>query len=305
MVAIQRLTIMPEDRAAERLASTCLAFLCSAQLPDGRFHNFMDYDRRWLDEVGTQDSIGRAIWALGFGMRNAPRESWRQVCARHFHAALGAIDELTYPRSKAYAMLGITRAIASGSEGPETLAVLRSLAMRLCELYAVCRGEGWDWFEDQMTYDNARLSEALLRAAAVLGDDEFARVGLETFAFYQSVTVLDGIYVPIGNQGWYPRGESRAIYAQQPLEATAQIDAGLAAFELTGDPVHRRSAAVGLRWFYGGNTLGITLARPGGGCGDGLESYGANANMGAESTLAFLSGAYALAERPVTLRLAR
>lgn len=305
IVCVQRLSLVPNDRQAERLASTCLAFLCNAQLPDGRFHNFMDYDRRWLDEVGTEDSIGRAIWALGFGMRYAPRESWRRVCGQHFSSAVRALDVLTHPRAKMYAMLGMSRAVGSGSAQPQTGAALRALAEDLRGLYVAHRDVAWEWFEETMTYDNARLPEALLRAASALDDEDLARVGLRTFAFYQSVAVRDGIYIPIGNQGWYPRGGARAIYGQQPLEATAQIDAGLAAFEVTGDPAYRESAAIGLRWFYGGNTLGVTLARAGGGCGDGLESYGANVNMGAESTLALLAGAYALAERPITLQLAR
>ncbi|HEY5257661.1 MAG TPA: hypothetical protein VIJ12_04705 [Candidatus Baltobacteraceae bacterium] len=305
IVCTERLAIVPADRDAERLASTCLAFLCNAQLEDGRFHNFMDYDRRWLDEVGTQDSIGRAIWSLGFGMRFAARQSWRRVCGRHLERALASIPSLTHQRAKMYAILGLSRAVVSGDAAPAATDSLRALADDLRAANVEYRTDGWDWFDETMTYDNARLPEALLRAGTALDDGELVNAGLRTFAFYQSVAVRDGIYVPVGNQGWYRHGGERAIYAQQPLEATAQIDASLAALEATGDPAFRESANLGLRWFYGGNTLGMTLARAGGGCCDGLESYGANANMGAESTLALLAGAYALADRPMTLQLAR
>ena len=172
-------------------------------------------------------------------------------------------------------------------------------------VYLAERGENWEWFEDRMTYDNARLSEALIRAGMALHDDESIAIGLRTFAFYVSVTVENGIYVPIGNDGWYVRGGERARYAQQPLEATALIDAAHAAFDATGDPAYSALARVGLEWFYGRNSRTMLLAR-GGGCCDGLDESGVNLNMGAESTLAFLAAAYSLADRePAALRVAR
>jgi hypothetical protein len=305
MVALQRLQIVQGDEAATRLAGTCLAFLQDAQLGDGRFHNFMSFDRSWLDEVGTHDSVGRALWALGYGVRYAPTEGWRRVCRTLLDRGMRTLDWLHYTRSQAYAALGLAHAHATLKE-PIYAAPLRFLADGLTDRFDTREDGAWAWFEDEMTYDNARLPEALIRAGHQLSDAKSGDVGLVTLAFYESVTIENGIFVPIGNQGWYRRGGPRARYAQQPLEAVSLVDAELAALDASGDVAHLAVAELGLAWYYGKNTVGTTLAAADGGCHDGLEEDGANRNMGAESTLALLSAAYAVAQRrPQTLRAVR
>jgi hypothetical protein len=301
IVVLQKLDLDPHNVAAKRMASTYLSFMHDAQVDDGRFHNFMSHDRQWLDEVGTHDSVGRTLWALGYGMRFAPRDTWRNVSKRLLDRGVRALEWLSYDRSQAYAMLGLAHAIDAPGVNEADVARykrgLRQLADALKGSFLENRAGDWEWFEPMMTYDNARLPEALLRAGLTLRDDELVAIGLKTFAFYERTTVEHGIYVPIGNNGWYPRGGPRARYAQQPLEAVALVDAALAAHDATGDPMHRAAAEVGLEWFYGRNSRGIVMAR-GGGCLDGLGEHGVNANMGAESTLAYLSAAYSLAARP-------
>src|SRR5581483_8838269 len=142
-------------------------------------------------------------------------------------------------------------------------------------------------------YDNARLPEAMLRAGTALDDGRLTAIGLRTFAFYCRVTIENGTYVPIGNEGWYSRGGTRPRYSQQPLEAVSLVDAALAAYDATGDASFQATAQQGLEWYLGRNSRGIVMAR-GGGCLDGLNESSVNLNMGAESTLAYLSAAYAL-----------
>jgi hypothetical protein len=298
MVALARMNLKPKDAVADWLASIYLAFLYDAQSEDGRFHNFMSYDREWLDAIGTQDSIGRAIWSLGYGMRFSGWDSWRRVCTLMLDRSVKSLDHLTFPRSRAYAMIGLAHAIQSEAGDTETYrGALSRFAGALCDLYRATRDGEWEWFEEIMTYDNARLCEALLRSGPVLRDDDITAVGLRTLAFYEQVTVEDGVYVPIGNDGWFPRGGKRARYAQQPLEAAALIDAELAALDATGDSAHRSMAYAGMGWYYGRNSREIVMVRDDGGCRDGLEENRVNPNMGAESTLAFLAGAYAMAMR--------
>jgi hypothetical protein len=156
-----------------------------------------------------------------------------------------------------------------------------------------------------MTYDNARLCEALVRAGSWLGDDALLAAGLEMFAFLASIVVEDGTFVPIGNDGWYPRGGVRARYGQQPLEAASFVDAALAVYAVTGDERDRALADIGAAWFFGRNLHGASLVSDGG-CRDGLDVHGVSQNMGAESTLAYLMSAIALAdERQSELRLVR
>jgi hypothetical protein len=289
-----------------RLGRIYLAFLHDAQIADGRFHNFMSYDRRWLDEVGGDDAIGRAIWALGVGMRHAPRDGWRKLCATLFERALPAVEHLDHPRSWAYASLGIAEAhLATGRERPSFEHALRRVGERLSQAYENARADGWEWFEPTMTYDNARLPEALLRIGGALTDPTFVDLGFRTLDFYESVVIEDRMFVPIGNAGWYPRDGHRARYAQQPLEAAGMVDAALAGHAIRGEIRYRRLAELALEWYYGRNTRDAVMAT-GGGCFDGLDELGVNRNMGAESTLAYLSSALALAQPAAeVLRIAR
>lgn len=295
MVALAHARLTPAHEICPRLTANYLAFLQHAQLDDGRFHNFMDYDRRWTDEVGTQDSCGRAIWALGYGIEHSAKDAWRRICERMLERALPSLDWMEYPRSWAYAMLGLAHA-QSARPAPAYAAALRELANRLMLLYDSAAQEEWQWFETVMTYDNARLPEALLRAGRVLAEDSFLAPGLAALRFYESVTIENGIFVPIGNAGWYERGHARARYAQQPLEAVAMLDAELAAFDVTGDAAHATKAQAALEWYYGKNSRGVRMAH-GGACYDGLGEHSVNPNCGAESTLAFLAAAYAAALR--------
>ncbi len=295
VVTLEYLRVNPNDRLSARLASTYLAFLQHAQMDDGRFHNFMDYDRRWSDEVGTPDSCGRAIWALGFGLANAPTKPWRSVCATLLNRALASLGRLDFARSRAYAAIGLAHACAA-TNAPAYSDGLRMIAGELLDAYDAVASPEWQWFENAMSYDNARLPEAMIRAAGVLAEPRFREAGLSSLAFCERVTIEDGIYVPIGNDGWYHRDGRRARYAQQPLEAYAMVDAELAAFDLTGDARHYTNAELAMEWYHGKNSRGIEMAQ-GGGCYDGLEEGTVNYNMGAESTLAFLAAAAALAVR--------
>jgi hypothetical protein len=291
---------------ATRLAERYLAFLYDAQLPDGRFHNFMGYDRRWLDIVGTQDSFGRALWAVGFGMRFALRDSWRRVCGVIFERAFAVVATLEYNRSRAYAILGMVHALVAGGRADAALAhAIRCEAEALAQAFEQNAHADWRWFEPVMTYDNARLPEALLRAGAALDEERFVRIGLDALRFYEDATIEDRIFVPIGNQGWYPRGGTRARFGQQPLEAAAMVDAALCAADISRDPHYDALAELAGDWYFGRNSLGALLVMNGG-CRDGIDDHGISANMGAESTLAYLSTAIALAEpRAERLRIAR
>lgn len=299
----------PFDRLREqalRLGRIYLAFLHHAQREDGLFRNFMGYDRAWLDEVGTEDANGRAIWALGYGLRFAPREEWRAVCRRMLERALPHVAGMTHLRARTYAAIGLTHAYeALDREHPAIEATLRSIAQELVAHRNATRGEGWDWFQERMTYDNARLPEALLRIGSVLDEREWVEAGLRTLDFYESVVLEAGVFVPIGNDGWFARGGPRARFGQQPLEAAAMVDACLEAYGLTGLLRYLRTAEAAFAWFHGDNSEKLEVVS-GAGCRDGLEANWVNANMGAESTLAYLASALAVAQpsRNV-LRIAR
>jgi hypothetical protein len=279
-----------------RLVTTYLSYLHDAQLPDGWFHGFIGYDRRWQDDAGSPDAVGRAIWGLGYAERHAPRASWRALAAGLRGRALPVVARMEHVRSRAYAALGFVHALeAQPGDALAVRAALESCTAMIADAYETYSAPDWRWCEDVLTYDNARLPEALLRSGTVLADARLVRIGLEMLDFYASVTIEDGYFVPVGNDGWYPRGGEKSRRGQQPLEAAALVDAAAVALRLTGDERWRRVAEIAFGWFHGRNTHGIRLSTEGGGCADGIDESGANTNMGAESTLAYLLSAVAMA----------
>jgi len=287
-----------------RLITIYLAFLHDAQLADGWFHNFLGYDRAWQDRRGSEDAVGRAIWGLGYALRYAPRPSWRGVARTLLARALPQIASFTYPRARAYAALGLAHALAAEPTWFIVRAELESAIAPIVAAYRAQAAPGWHWFEPLMTYDNARVCEALLRAGAALHDTDVLRIGREMLDFFAAVTIEDGMFVPIGNAGWYPRGGKRARFGQQPLEAAGLVAAASLAHAQTGESGYRALALTAGAWFTGRNVHGAVLIRDGG-CVDGLDAQGPSRNMGAESTVSALLAAAALAgvaRDPIALR---
>jgi hypothetical protein len=204
----------------------------------------------------------------------------------------------------AFAGLGLALLVAADPTDARRRAALAEAADAVADGYRAAAQPDWQWCEPVMTYDNARLCEVLVRAGVALGRPELVRMGRAMLDFYAEVTIEDGLFVPIGNHGWYARGAARARYAQQPLEAAALVDASLAALDATGDERYRGLAAAGFAWFFGRNTLGFDMIANGG-CHDGLDRDGVNTNMGAESTLAYLCSAFAMLEANRSARVLR
>jgi hypothetical protein len=304
IVAVEAARRRPTETIGGKLVSTYLGFLHDAQQLDGWFHNFMGYDRRWQDTRGTDDSFGRAMWGLGYAAAFAPRDSWRGLARDTFEKGLSHVPDLGHVRSRAYAALGIVT-LADASNDDRLDNALCDAVMPILRAYRANAAPEWQWCEQTMTYDNARLCEVLVRAGGRLGDREMTDAGLAMFSFLASVVVEDGVFVPIGNNGWYPRGGKRARFGQQPLEAASFVDAALAVHAVTGHPNDRILADLGGAWFFGHNTNNATMVSNGG-CRDGIEQDGVSDNMGAESTLAYLMSAVTLAdERRNDLRLVR
>jgi len=285
---------------------TYLSFLHDARLPGGGFHGFMGYDRRWQDRGGTGDQIGRALWGLGYAEGRAPRSSWRALAAALRRHASDALPGLVHLRSRAYAVLGLAAALASRPS--DELAVrtqLDALASAIADDYDRHRADDWIWCEDMMTYDNARIPEALLRAGTALGNARYREAGLSMLRFYADAVIVDAVFEPVGSDGWYPRGGPKARFAQQPLEAAALVEAAFVALDATGDERWHEVAAIAHAWFLGGNVHGLVLASDGS-CADGLDAFGLNANRGAESTLSWMTSAMTMARRSaIPLRAVR
>jgi hypothetical protein len=211
------------------------------------------------------------------------------LARRLFHAALPATKDMTSPRAWAYTLLGIDEYLRAfeGESGVDS--VMTHLTEKLLALFRAASTPDWPWFEDTLTYCNARLAQALVVAAARMRREEALAAGLRALGWLCSVQSVDGAFAPIGSNGFWSRHGSRAAFDQQPVEASASISACLDAHRVTGDRAWLAHAQRAMYWFLGQNHLELPLYDPvSGGCRDGLHADGANENQGAESTLSFL-----------------
>jgi glycosyltransferase involved in cell wall biosynthesis len=280
-----------ESSRTRTLATTYLAFLNHAFDPGARrFHNFMSFDRRWLDETGSEDSQGRTLWALGTGVGSSQYRSFQVSAGQLFAQALPGAGEFTAPRPWAFALLGIDEYLKRLSGDRQTKQLRENLTKRLMGLFDQANHPDWPWFEDRLTYDNAKLPHALIVSGAAMGDQAVLDRGLQTLRWLTRVQTAAGDYFrPVGNDGFYRRGQERSHFDQQPIEAQATVSACLAAYRVTSDEWWRDQARRAFEWFLGSNDLGLELYSANtGGCRDGLQVDRANQNQGAESTLAFL-----------------
>jgi glycosyltransferase involved in cell wall biosynthesis len=273
------------------LAPRYLGFLWHAFNPAaGRFRNFFAYNRQWLEEVGSEDSHGRALWALGMVLGRSRDPGLRGLAARLFDQALPATLEFTSPRAWAFTLIGIDEYLRLFSGDRAAQNVREVLAERLMDLYRRTRAPDWRWFEEIVAYDNATLPHALMLAGRGMGRADMEAAALEALAWLAEVQRAGGDhFVPIGSNGFYRRNGERARFDQQPVDAHAMVSACLEAWRLTGETCWQKEAQRAFEWFLGRNDLGLPLYDAAtGGCRDGLHPDGVNQNEGAESTLSFL-----------------
>lgn len=280
---------MPEN--VEPLAMRYLAFLWHAFNEEtDRFRNFQAYDRRWLEEIGSEDSHGRALWALGATLGRSRDDGLCSLANRLFERALPVTQTFTSPRAWAFTLIGIHEYLRRYAGDREAQRIRVTLAERLFDLYKRNRSDDWPWFEDIFTYANAKLPHALLLCGQWLDRPDMAQAGLESLEWLANIQRADGgHFAPVGNRGFYRRGGEKARFDQQPLEAHAMVSACLEAYRMTGSYRWYQEAYRIFEWFMGRNDLGLPLYDVStGGCRDGLTPDWVNANEGAESTLAFL-----------------
>ena len=280
-----------EGRDLHRLAETYASFMQYAYNPEKkRFRNFMGYDRRWLEEEGSEDSQGRALWALGTCTGRSNHRDLQAWSAQLFDRALPSILDTTSPRAWAFTLLGIYEYFRRLSGNRSAAQIRDILTERLIGLFEKAATDDWLWFEDILTYANARLPEVLILAGRWADNSRAYDIGLRSLRWLVSVQKTpQGHFRPIGSNGFYPRNGKAAKFDQQPIEAHATISACLEAYRTTKDTFWQDEARTAFEWFLGRNDLGLPLYDPKtGGCCDGLHIDRVNQNQGAESTLAYL-----------------
>ena len=253
-----------------------------------RFRNFMGFDRRWLEEVGSEDSHGRTLWALGeCALSDPTRRAWAKAL---FLEAMPAVEAFVSPRAWSFALLGLDAFIRAGGKSPQVLNLRRRLAEQLMSSLQSAETQDWVWFEKSLAYENARMPQALIVSGIACGDPLWVAAGLKSLRWLMKLqTTPAGCFRPVGSQSF---GEELSLprpFDQQPLEATATISACRAAWRADSDPRWRADALRAFSWFLGRNDLSIPLVNVDtGSCSDGLHPDRANENRGAESVVSWL-----------------
>jgi len=275
----------------EMVVSRLTAFIQHAWNPDlRRFRNFMSFDRRWLEPSGSEDSHGRTLWALGECARRDVGQLRRVWARALFSEAAPIVEQFSSPRAWAFALLGLDGYCEVAPLDADAARLRTLLADRLMAALDSTQGADWKWFEDGLSYDNARLPQALIVTGAACGDDAYLTAGLDTLRWLMDLqTTADNSFRPVGSASFGDKRVKPRLFDQQPLEATAAVAACLAAAGHDDNPRWTADAEMSFAWFLGRNDLSALLVDlQTGGCRDGLHADRANENRGGESSVSYL-----------------
>lgn len=288
LIACIRYHRLKNDPKMKSLANVYLAFLNHMQKPDGNFHNYLGYERRFLDVDGSEECLGRTLWSCGCANNSALPKDMRMVAKDIFDRGLPWVWKATSLRAYAFAIMGLYQYFQAIPDNNLKVST-ENLADNLLQHYHDEVKEDWHWFEPHLTYDNARLTQALFTAYRMVGNQKYLSVAKESMEFLLKTQIVKGVFVPIGNDGWYKRGGKRALHDQQPLEASGMVETAIDAFYATKNRNYLKVANVIFEWFLGRNIENAMLYNPEtGGCFDGLCRNSVNMNQGGESSISYL-----------------
>ena len=288
LIACVKYHALKRDPKMKALASIYLAFLNHMQRPDGHFHNYLSYERTYLDVDASEDCIGRALWSCGCTVNSSLPKDMKMVAKDIFDRGLPWVWKTTSLRFYAFAIMGISQYLRSIPNDNLKLSIGK-IADNLIQNYQDIAKEDWHWFEHSLTYDNARLPQALFVAYRVVGNKKYLDIAKESMDFLVETQMVDGVFIPIGNDGWYKRGGNRPYYDQQPLEAAAMVDAAVDGYIATREKHYIDLANKVFGWYMGKNSRKLMVYNAEtGGCFDGLSADKINMNQGAESSISYL-----------------
>jgi len=288
MIAILRHHQIYKDPDSLRLADTYLTFLLHMQRPDGRFHNLLGFDRRFRDDVGSEDCMGRALWASGYTLSSDAPEDMKHVAKEIFDRGLPSSRSFTSPRAEAFTILGLHHYHKAFPDDQNIQENMGMFAERLTDRYPSEAVDDWRWFESYLTYANPRLPQALFAAHESTKEPTYLQVAKSSLDFLIEVHIAGDMFIPIGTKGWFRKNGGRALYDQQPIEASCMVEAALMALNSTGDENYLKTAQIAFEWYHGRNTRDVMIYnQKTGTCHDGITSEGLNQNQGAEATLSY------------------
>lgn len=277
------------DHSVLELLSKYLSYLHFMQNSDGTFHNLLTFDRRFLDERGTEDAFGKAIWALGYLVHFKPNDAFKQITRDLFERSINQFDILTSLRGISSSMIGLSYFLQEYSEKEYLNRVLLTMTQKLVDSFHSHAAPDWNWFESKLTYDNGLLPLALLRSDQILENETAREVARKSIAFLIQTNFSNEYFTPVGNKGWYVRAGIQAEYDQQSSEAMSMITLLFQAYQTFKDRKYLKLLFKCYSWYLGENEFHIPVYdHESGGCYEGLIYKGVNKNEGAESTLSYI-----------------
>ena len=290
LIALTKNSQIRGNSQSDPLIDTYLSFLLHMQRADGKMHNFLSYDRNFLDDEASEDCAGRTLWACGYVIDSKLSAKRKLLAKEMFDKAFRWACFFRSPRAIAFAILGLSYYHKVYTKDQNLTQNITILSDKLLECYTSRRSSDWRWFEPYLTYANGRLSQALFEAYQETKQAKYVRVAEESLKFLLEVQILNNIFVPIGNYGWYKKGKPRSMYDQQSVEAASMTEAVLSAYRETGDRYYKTTSRTIFNWFLGKNTQNSSVYNSTtGSCYDGITEKGLNYNQGAEATVCYLS----------------
>jgi len=289
MLAVLMTYWQNKDPVSLDLLPVYLSYIHYMQNGDGKFRNFLGFDRRFLDVVGSEDSFGRAVWALGYLLAYPPNDAYYQFCKLIFFNAAPNFEKLTTVRGIANTLIGLSYYLRTNSSDELMFSTMKKLANKLVRHYETERKKNWEWYEAILAYDNGIIPLSLFHACRLLNDKKYLNTAVTTMEFLTRITMKEGYLSPIGNEKWFKNGGKRAMYAQQPVDALAMVLMFHQAYMVTKNKDYLNQLFTSFMWFLGENDLRMSLYDfETEGCCDGIEKQGINRNQGAESSLAYI-----------------
>jgi glycosyltransferase involved in cell wall biosynthesis len=273
------------------LTARYLGFLWYAfNQENGCFRNILTFDKKWKEKIGSDDSNGRALWALGTVINKSDNSNFANMAVSIFNSTYSLASDLKSPRAWAFSLMGFSEYLKEYSGDRAVIYIRDILIKRLSDLYKKNASDDWPWIEKKLTYCNAKIPHALLLCGKDTLNNELQEIGLKSLRWLLKIQTSEkGHFIPVGSNGFYEKGGRKARFDQQPIEAYSMISACLEAYRITQDGFWKDESWRIFEWFLGRNDLGAFIYDPEtGGCKDGLQHDRLNQNQGAESTIAFL-----------------
>jgi len=277
-----------KSKEALKLISTYLSFINLMQNDDGPFKNYLSFNRNFIDQVGSEDSFGRTIWALGYLVKYPPNKPFFEIAVEILTKSFSNFNHLKFIRGMTNSIIGLCHFLKIFPDNKEMKSILKEMTYKIMKSYQKYKTDDWHWFEPILTYDNGILPLSLLHASEEIGDENILKVAYESIEFLEKVTLRKGHLSLVGSDNWYKKGGDRSRFAQQPIDAAAMVLMFYQAYLISKDKTFLKKMLTSYMWFLGENDLNKPLYDfKTCGCSDGIESYGINRNQGAESIIVY------------------